>query len=70
MVCEDRFNDIVNDIITELTLTDKDTMRCYAWADGKKGNIALKTTSITRIKKFRQAIRDWIPDDDDSENAE
>ena len=39
-----------------------------SWIYAKKGIIALKPTSRSRIDKFRAAIRDWQPDCDDDEH--
>ena len=61
VVSEDCFSDIVNQVTTKLTFEDKETMKCSAWADARKGQIALKSTSRSRIEPFRQAIRDWAP---------
>ena len=68
VVGEDCFSDIVNQVTSELTFKDKDTMKCFAWADARKGQIALKPASRTRIESFRQAIREWSPDDDDDDD--
>ena len=56
---EDAFNDVLNDIISTLTLAKSKTMRAYAWADARRGIVALKPDSRKYLEEFRAQIRSW-----------
>ena len=56
---EDTFNDVVNEVICGLTEEENDGIKAYAWSDPRRGVIALKTASKSKIEVIRDAIRDW-----------
>ena len=61
---EDDFNDVVNQIINDITEADDPALKAYAWSDPKRGVIALKTASMKRLQEFRNAVRAWGTDND------
>ena len=50
---------MVNEAACELTDEDSGAIRAYAWSDPKRGIIALKTESRSRLELVRDAIRAW-----------
>ena len=64
------FSDVVNEVSSDLSLNDPNASKAFAWADARRGYIALKPTCRKRIEVFRQAIADWRPDEDDEISAE
>ena len=58
---ESEFQTALNHITQHALSTD--TLDAYAWSDGKRGNIALHTHSMSNIKAFREVVRQYSPPD-------
>ena len=50
---------MINEVICGLTDDDESAVKAYAWSDPKRGVIALKTASKSRLEAVREAIRRW-----------
>ena len=59
------FSDVVNEVLSDLSINDPNASKAFAWADARRGYIALKPSCRKHIEVFRQAITDWRPDEDD-----
>ena len=64
------FSDVVNEVISDLSINDPNASKAFAWADARRGYIALKPSCRKRIEVFHQAIADWRRDEDDEISAE
>ena len=66
---EDNFNDVLNNVMTTLSIIKSNASKAFAWSDAKRGIIALKACSKARLEEFRQAIREWAPEDDEEDQG-
>ena len=64
---EDQFNDLINDIICNLTDSDNPAIKAYAWSDPKRGIIALNTFSRKLLDQFRNEIKEYGGPDSNTE---
>ena len=57
---EDAFNDVINDVLAELTNVKSPATKSFAWADSKRGIIALKPESKTRLANPPQSHKNLV----------
>ena len=57
----------MNEVLSELSINNPNASKAFAWADARRGYIALKPTCRKRIEVFCQGIAEWRPDGDEDD---